>query len=148
MEFEYSAGLIQPITIKIMIQLYHFCSKRHIESIRESGLIYGKIPVFSNKGNLKGFYQPVQWLTYNSHWDQSWCRNSSLSYKRNDYRITMEFIQENDRLFQWLEFCEQPKLKNSKKELNSFGDPENWFVFLGVILPNHFSTIEKNPNIK
>lgn len=130
------------------MKLYHFCSKEHIDSIKSAGLLFGKIPVVSKKGDLKGFIQPAQWLTSNESFKQEWCEHSTLPYNRNDYRITLNISLDHECLKNWIDLCHRLKdLKHSAKILNSFGDPENWYVMLGVIEPYFFKEITINPKI-
>lgn len=133
------------------MKLYHFCSERHIESIKSSGLTLGTIPIPDEDGNLNGqFVQGCQWLTRNPDFQQSWADNeySNLPYSRTDFRIEVSIPKSSRHaLHKWEEVCiTDPRLARAAKILNSFGDPENWYFFTGRIKPGWFRQIKKNPN--
>ena len=128
------------------MNLYHFTSRHHIKPILTEGLTLGMIPLLIDPIKLiPGF----QWLTKNKSFKQEWCdpKYSSLSYKRNDYRITIKIPKSHRKyLIHWMYYFNK-KLKGTGAEaLNTFGDPENWYVYKGVIKPTWFKKVIKNKN--
>ena len=131
----------------IKMKLYHFTSRHHIEGCKKEGLRLGMIPVAINPPRLiPGF----QWLTKRKRFSQSWCdpEYSSLPYSRNEYRITIKIPRAHRKnLARWLDYFER-KLKDTEaKVLNEFGDPWNWYLFKGIVAPEWFKKINRNPYI-
>lgn len=123
------------------MKLYHFTSKHHIRSALKDGLTLGCIPLSLDPPELiKGY----QWLTRNSSFDQSWCGHSSLPYNRNDYRIQLAIPKKYQKnLHKWLP-C--GKIWSSFENLGAHGDPENWYLYNGFIIPKWFKKIKGNPD--
>jgi len=96
-----------------------------------------------------------QWLTKNKSFDQFWCDNpySKLPYKRNDFRITIKIPKsevKRKRLMNWLWFCKNSpysKIRCAGEILNSFGDPENWYIYHGIVLKEWFIKVSKRPEL-
>lgn len=126
------------------MKLYHFTSRHHVNGCLKKGLKYGLIPLSIDPPKLiRGF----QWLTKRKSFEQSWSKYSSLPYDRTDYRITVKIPKaERNNLFDWLLFCKQTNIQ-SANDLNCYGDPENWMLFKGIVLPKWFRDIDKNPGI-
>jgi len=85
----------------------------------------GTIPVSMDPPE---FYRGYQWLTKNKGFHQS------------------EIKQR--RLMKWLWFCENspdPKIKYAAGILNSFGDPENWYIYHGIVRTECFIKVSKRP---
>jgi len=109
---------------------FHFTALCFLKNIRSEGLTKGKM--------LKSI-RPIswinnrQWLTTNPIFDQSWLNpNSTLPYKRNEVRLTLEipeFAIENVRPWNQLKFL----VPDVAQDLSAFGDPENWYVYEGNI---------------
>ncbi len=127
------------------MKLYHFCAGQFLEGIKKEGLTKGMIPVIN--GNKVSFLNNCQWLTINPSFNQSWQEQSSLEYHRNDYRITIKIPTDDRRLVKWDWMCQVPHLQESATIMNSYGDPENWYVYLGIVKTNWFREIIPNPNI-
>jgi len=124
------------------MKLYHFCPKHLIDDIKRQGLTLGVLPfVFNNRCILSG---GIQWLTKNPSFEQSWEMDSTLKYRRNDFRLTIKISNDDGNLFQWIEFCKIPMMKETADILNACGDPENWFIYIGRINPNKFREIVEN----
>lgn len=123
--------------------LYHFCAERFLKSIRKNGIRFGKIPygIPYDETRMKvKFLTGYQWLTSNPEFNQSWNENSSLSYDRTEYRITVNLPNEvRHCLLKWTEFGKDNPLYN---DLSLYGDSENWYLFKGVVIPYWFSKIE------
>ena len=110
---------------------YHFTSHLHVDSCRNEGLKLGVMPFVKN-GNLR-LIKNYQWLTRRPDFKQAWCEGGSLQYDRSEYRITIEIPKLRQKnLFKWLDKCETNKLA---ADLNYRGDPENWFIYHGIIAP-------------
>lgn len=120
------------------MKLYHFCTKESLESIKKEGLTLGVIPVI--KGDQVNVSQGFQWLTSNPSFVQEWDQGN-LPYKRTDCRITVKIPKTNESLIKWTDLCNAGLLKETAAILNSFGDPENWYVYKGRIKPNYFREV-------
>ena len=132
------------------MKLYHFTSKHHIYRCLDQGLTMGTIPISIDPPE---FIYAYQWMTKNKSFHQSWCDNpySKLPYKRNDFRITIKFPRleiKRRRLMNWLWFCKNspdPKIRSAAGILNMFGDPENWYVYHGIVRKEWFIKVSKRP---
>ena len=132
------------------MKLYHFTPTHLLDDIKIMGLTRGMIPILKSgrNGDRKEDFKVIpgyQNLTVNKAFNQSWEEQSSLPYRRNAVRITVK-IPKNYRcnLFYWLRFCDAVNL-NSARVLNSYGDPENWYVYRGKIPPKWFRAIDFRP---
>ena len=124
------------------MKLYHFTSRHHIQSCREQGLTLGMIPVSIYPIKLISGYQ---WLTKNKSFEQAWYKYSTLPYRREEYRITVVIPKaQMKNVIPWLQYCEDTKLE-SAADLKAFGDPQNWMLFRGIVLPEWFRKISHNP---
>lgn len=111
---------------------YHFTSRHHVKKCLLEGLKYGSIPDINDNGEVF-LTDGYQWLTTSADFNQEWCKESSLPYDRTEYRLTIKIPKlRKNNLFQWLDICKTNKLA---KDLNSFGDPENWWLYKGVVMP-------------
>ena len=128
------------------MKLYHFCPAHFLPAIRKEGLTKGMIPVF--KENTAEIVPGFQWLTLNKSFDQSWEKNGSLPYRRNEYRITVKIPKKDNNLIPWLALCNHTELRPYIEPLNECGTPENWFVYQGRIRPGMFRGIDLNPDLK
>jgi hypothetical protein len=64
-----------------------------------------------------------------------------IPYDRTELRLTIALPKvERFNLFKWTEFG---KYNPFIEDLNSFGDPESWYVFRGVIIPYWITDIHK-----
>lgn len=121
-----------------------------LDDIRIMGLTRGMIPVLKagRNGDRKEDFSVLpgyQHLTANKSFAQSWEEHSHLPYRRNAVRLTVKIPKAHrTNLFYWLRFCEAVNL-NSARVLNSYGDPENWFVYRGRIPPAWFRAIDFQP---
>lgn len=116
------------------MKLYHFCSKHHIKSILRDGLTLGCVPISLEPVKVApGF----QWLTKNKKFKQSWCQYTRLPYNRNDFRITVSIPKSNyEHLIPWIRLLKKLVMDYPELNvLNEFGDPWNWYVYKGTILP-------------
>ena len=128
------------------MKLYHFCPEHLLERIKREGLTLGMIPVINN-GEFVGFIKNRQWLTSNKSFVQDWETGSSLPYRRNAIRITIKIPKFNMlHLTRWILFDSFGKLEETSKILNSFGDPENWFIYNGKVLTSWFREITRINN--
>lgn len=127
----------------LSLKLFHFTSRHHIQGCLKEGLTKGVIPLSVDPPIL---VKDFQWLTTNKTFDQSWCRYGTLPYNRNDYRITVK-IPKNKRnlLIRWMLLCKHEKFKLSAMALNSQGDPNNWYLFKGIVKPKWFRDVIENP---
>lgn len=126
--------------------IYHFCAGQFLEGIKKDGIRLGKVPYGiphdETRMRIK-FINGYQWLTSNPEFKQSWNEGSSLTYDRTEYRITINLPQAvRFDLVKWTDFGKDNLLYN---DLSAFGDPENWYLFKGVIIPYWILKIERNP---
>lgn len=134
-------------------ELYHFCAAHMLPSIKKQGLTLGKLPWKLTKKKV-AFMQPVQWLTVNKDFAQSWMAKpedgSLLKYDRNAYRITvvlpdlLEGAETRERVMLWHDFRKFSQCPLGD-HLSAMGDPENWVCYFGEISPKYFFAIDKNP---
>jgi hypothetical protein len=130
------------------IRLYHFCPRWMLNDILKQGLTLGKIPYWSEIMGSVQFVRGYQWLTKNSDWKQSWCEHSTLPYRRDEVRLTVELPQyPTGRILPWLEYC-LVHPDQLQKDLNAYGDPWNWVLFRGNIEPGWIEKHELNPSMK
>lgn len=143
------------------MKLFHYCSAEHVSQIKKEGLTKGKLTLLGRNGMPKAFLEPIQWLTQNPKWNQSWDTGMTLPYSRTDYKIIIDIPPEkaDTDLYKWWDgmwhhlknqsdFIESREvdLKTTFKTLNQFGDPDNWYCYWGVIPKEWFRQIIKNPN--
>lgn len=129
----------------IQNKFYHFTASRFLPSIKKEGIILGRM--------LKTMRPPTfltnkQWITINPDFDQSWSAGTGrLPYMRNEVRLTVKIP------LKYLEFCKpwsQMRFLTPEvaKDLESFGDPENWYIFQGPIRPEWIVEVDFNPKYK
>ena len=121
--------------------LYHFTSDNHIGSVLKEGITLGVIPRIATNGDIL-FATEYQWLTRNPTYNQSWQIESRLSYDRSANRLTVNIPPgKSNKLIKWTDYCAlYPNIL--QRTLNSYGDPENWFVYKGVIKPHWIKKVE------
>lgn len=125
------------------MKLYHFTAEWMLGGCMREGLTKGQM-VISDRPPV--FKPNMQWLTSNKNFEQSWCKYSSLPYKRNDYRLTIK-IPNRDNLFNFLIQGHELTSPEMYETLTQFGDPENWYVYKGIIKSQWIKKVTKNPNI-
>lgn len=123
------------------MKLYHFCAERFFPSIQKSGLTQGKIPLITS-GKFS-FISNSQWLTTNPDFNQEWNAMFELKYDRTAVRITVKIPIEDKKLVKWSELSKLPDLIETAAILNSYGDPENWWIYVGKVKPNWFREIKR-----
>ncbi len=115
-------------------QYFHFCADLflcRVGGIKDVGITLGKIPFMKN-GKFY-FLDGYQWLTKNSTFNQSWNESSTLPYDRTANRLVVEVKrQKKHQVYKWMDFCERHK-NDLSDDMNAFGDPENWYIFNGII---------------
>jgi hypothetical protein len=126
------------------MKLYHFCPEWMLDSILKEGLTKGKMLL---NDNPPSFRDNMQWLTINKDFDQSWNKYSTLPYSRTDYRLTIKLPNRNN-LFNWKFQGYQLTSNEMYDVLSSFGDPENWYVYNGVIKAKLIKKVVRNPSLR
>lgn len=122
------------------MRLYHFTALHLAPHCLAKGLTLGKIPEI--KDGKPGIIPGYQWLTANGNFVQAWEAYSSLPYRRNAVRIELKIPKAHrDKLLRWIEFGRRFKISAI---LNSFGDPENWYVYHGRIPTGWFRKVVYN----
>lgn len=134
------------------MKLYHYCPLSFLESIKEEGLTKGCIPMFQKSKVVFG--GGFQWLTTNPSFEQSWENiYTTLPYRRNEVRLTIKIPEGDKNLIKWLDFCsfnwtdieKGDSIKRTAEILNSFGDPERWYLYSGNVKPEWIKKIVYNP---
>jgi len=126
------------------MKLCHFTAVHLLDGCKRDGLTLGRVPW--SDGRTVELRPGLQWLTTNPKWEQSWHNPefSSLPYSRTAVRITVSIPPiYRKRVLKWLRYCKGNKLT---RDLNSYGDPENWRIFRGAIPPEWFTAIEVRPS--
>lgn len=128
----------------IVPTLYHFTSPHHVDGCRRHGLVRGMLPLeLGAPGRRARVRRGFQWLTVNPDREQSWVQDSSLPYDRCAFRLTVRVPPTRARrLFRWLDVGERLVGPEMFATLNGDGDPENWFVFVGHLLPHWITRVE------
>lgn len=122
------------------MKLYHFTSPVHIKGCLKEGITKGSIPLII-QGKI-ALATGWQWLTSNPEFKQEWTNGeySTLPYDRTAFRLTVNIPKTaKDKLFRWMDVCKKLPII---KEMNDFGDPENWWVFKGRIKPSWIKKVE------
>lgn len=121
------------------MELYHFTSPVHLDGCLKEGITKGMIPLLEN-GQVT-VISGWQWLTSNPKFNQSWAEFSSLPYDRTAYRLTVNIPKSAmGNLSKWLDIC---KTMPFLPDLNTYGDPENWWVLKRRIKPGWIRGVEK-----
>lgn len=119
------------------MKLYHFTALHLWPAIHKQGLTQGFIPDMLTHGQVITIPNRI-WLTTNSDWDQSWQKWGNLPYRRNAVRIRVRVPgRQKKRLFPWSVLSKQIH-PHMVKVLNSFGDPQCWWIYCGHINRNWF----------
>lgn len=127
--------------------LYHFTSPRHIAGCRKEGLRLGSVPIVDT-GTKVMLLRGYQWCTTNPERDQSWAQNGTLPYDRTAYRLTISIPRQHRKhILVWLDICDSLCHWSMIDALNSFGDPENWRLYHGIIYPSFIKQVEQMPPI-
>jgi hypothetical protein len=123
------------------MRLYHFTAREYLQSITEDGIVRGTIYTSPSEA-----IQAV-WLTVDpSFADQSWTQASTRDKAR--VRITLDVPDDSTKLWHWPKLAEQLGVSPEWLEIqvNLRGDPEPWYVYLGVIPPQWIVTVEERPD--
>ena len=127
-----------------LMRLYHFCPEWMLEDILRQGLTLGSLVAQGPNAEIM-LVPGYQWLTKNREWNQSWCEFSSRPYKRNEIRLAIKIpFMRCKQAIPWLRFCAKNP-NPSWRNLNAYGDPDNWYVYHGNIPPNWIEKVYYNP---
>lgn len=128
-----------------MEHLFHFCPAHMAPSILTHGLTRGFVLLSDNPIQMNPDYR---WLTTNPEWAQEWAEGTGrLPYKRNEVRLTVEIPDmHTNRILRWT--VSGPLITPCYAVLSSFGDPDNWRLFRGDILPQWIVCQDVNPAYK
>lgn len=126
--------------------LYHFTAARFIDRIKSEGITLGAVLVGMADGKPQ-IQTGLIWLTANpDFYAQTWNSRLTIKYDRAAYRITVEIPPSHQRrVLNWPLFCLGRVSRPIAQVLNSYGDPENWRLFEGVIPPEWFRAIDAKP---
>lgn len=124
------------------MKLYHFTAKRFLKKIEVEGLTRG---VMLKNLNPPQFIFDKQWLTSNGSFDQGWSVGTGrLPYKRNEVRLTIEIPEShlhNCKPWTQMKFL-VPEVADDL-EASDLADPENWWVYDGIIMPSWIKQIDE-----
>lgn len=111
------------------MKLYHFTAKRFVKDIKKRGLLLGSIPISLDPPVINNGYQ---WLTSNESFDQpSLVGTGALPYSKTEVRMSV--VIPDKKLGNLLKFDEHKELTPLYDDLTILGDPENWYVYRGMI---------------
>ena len=111
--------------------LFHFTARHLAKRIKKEGITKGAIPNSLNPPRIETGYI---WLTTNESFDQPCLVGTGLlNYSRTEVRISV--VVPKYALDNLLKFDEHKSLTPLYDDLTKYGDPENWYVFKGII-PN------------
>jgi hypothetical protein len=101
----------------------------------------GMIPLRIDPPKVKNGYQ---WLTSNPDTDQSWDRAKNLPYDRTAFRLTVEIPKKHmKKLLKFDEEGEKLIPKKLYEALSGYGDPENWYMYHGLIPAKWIKKVER-----
>ncbi len=120
---------------------YHFTANFFLKSIKQRGLVLGSLPVSLKRKEVISGYQ---WITKNPSFDQKWAIGSGkLPYKRNEFRLTIRIPDRHlEKAMQFIncrDMC--PEIFD---DMTRYGDPENWYIYEGIIPSSWIHKIQKN----
>lgn len=125
---------------------YHFTGTPFLNAIRAQGLTKGALPWNLDREGRPEMRPGFQWLTLDPEWFQLWAAKGQLPYARNSYRITLEIPPEKERrAFRWTELVRRCNPDCAEEIQRNAGDVSKWIVYAGVIPPQWFLAIERNP---
>jgi len=148
------------------ITLYHFTCAFHLPSINEDGLAIGDVHLtFGGREKLgtRGGPDPIHpWFTDNPSWEaQRYLNVANLKgadVDKTGVRITVELDTDDPKLVPWSKLrdtrlAEITDPKEKKKYEAWFKTLENnqahhWYVYCGVVTPDKFKAIDRNPHLK
>lgn len=128
--------------------LYHFTSNRFVDSIMKEGLTKGCILSDFRRDPLGvpkvKFAKGWQWMTTNESFDQEWAVGTGrLPYKRNDVRMKIVVPPGVHRLNPWSQI--KFLFPKTAHLLSEFGDPQNWWVYEGIVKPEWIKELKRKP---
>lgn len=130
------------------MRLYHFTAERFIGPIMAEGLTRGRVlRRVEPDGYSISMLRNKQWLTASDSWDQECLKGTGrLPYSRTEARLTIDIPPSHiDRVVKWLAVCKQ--MSREWRELNRYGDPHNWWLYLGVMPPGFITRVDHNPEL-
>lgn len=137
------------------MRLYHYTAQHHIDGgnghpgpgILRTGLMPNIHPYID-------LMDGMVWLTDSAEWTQTWStRDVPVPgfglCNRTEVRIEV-VIPKHDRvrLKPWREVSWRVLIEDMRRDLETFGDPEHWYVYVGRIPPSWIRGIERNGRMK
>jgi hypothetical protein len=124
--------------------LYHFTPGHLLHGCLSEGLTRGCIPL-EIRARGAALLPGWQWLTTSPSWQQAWNVRETITYDRAAYRLAIKVPKSARRqLYRWVLVCEQIAPR-SWRDLNSAGDPENWYVYRGRVRPSWVRRVDARP---
>lgn len=122
------------------MNFYHFTSRLYVDDIKRQGLRRGVIPIRMDKYHLN-----YQWLTVNPDWFPRWASGIAHKYNRSQIRLTISLSKTDRNLLYWPEHGPRLIPLSMLDTLNTGNDPDNWYVYHGVIRPKSILSIDIRP---
>jgi hypothetical protein len=121
------------------MRLYHFTAERFLPGIRHEGLTRGVLLVRMEPTVI--LRPGYQWLTTNPAFEQEWAKGTGrLPYQRNEVRITVDVPPKRlGDLMPWTRA--RFMVPEVADMLSEFGDPENWWLYHGVVSPQWITDV-------
>lgn len=124
--------------------LYHYTAAHLLHGCLAEGLTRGCVPLELMDGGgriLPGW----QWLTTSPAWHQAWNVRHTITYDRAAFRLTIKVPTSARRyLYRWVRICKE-LAPASWRNLNSKGDPENWYLYRGRVRPSWVRRVDARP---
>lgn len=126
-------------------KLYHFTANRFLNGIKVNGISRGVTPV--KLCGQTAFIARHQWLTTSNSFIQSWEKNSTLSYRRNEARLEVRIPKDYAHRIICMTELEDRFGNYLLEDFFTGADRENWRIYSGVINTSWIkSTVYKPKN--
>lgn len=136
------------------MKYYHFTSKRHLQEIKESGVIKttcsnllppdpDTLKIVDGKARDKNWnYRQVVWLTNQIKPNSKELGLSYASESKTAVRLTID-TDKVANIKRWKHFADEAKMDNNwRKRFESYGKPSTWFVVESEIPLDCVSSID------
>lgn len=133
------------------MKLYHYTARHHYEGgdahagpgILHRGLLPNIHPYIDLRGGMV-------WLTDSEEWQQSWSTGSvpGVDCDRTEVRVEVVIPKaDRFRLKPWREVRWRVITDGMRRDLEEYGDPDRWFVYVGRIPPAWIRGIESRDKV-
>ena len=115
------------------MRLYHFTTEGHVSRILERGISVGSLKVTSV------CYLEYPWFTIDPSFDNQKWDTEGLS----EVRISVKIPGIDDLLAHWPSVAKQFNFNSLEYDtINSGCDPDHWYLYLGCVYPEWFTTVK------